>query len=228
MTSEFSQSDSMPPPQQQEQEQQQQQQQHSTSEPPQDRAGTRTRTRLPIRTYHCSFCKQILLASTRDVARLPTRQGGGLDKAGILPLPGKTEAEAEGEGGEGREYEEEEEAAKKGIGKGKEQAHYTILLSTTAVSTQPTIIRRQDGFEKRFLIRCGRCRVVCGYALDKIHFPLKKDKNGGGDAEGKDDGADVVYILPGAVVETGEMMRNTENKVDMTGWEKWEDHVPAT
>ena len=156
-------------------------------------------------------------------------------------MPGKMEMEEADveEGEEGRDKDEDAyggDAEMSGSGKRKgekekekEQLHYTILLSTTAPSTQPTIIRRQDGFEKRFLIRCGRCRVVCGYALDRIHFPMKKDRDDGEDVEGDtgDGGAEVVYILPGAVVETGEMIRNTENKVDMAGWARWEDLVPS-
>ncbi|KAL1959772.1 hypothetical protein VTO42DRAFT_1358 [Malbranchea cinnamomea] len=232
----------------------------------------RLRKRLPIRTHHCAFCKQILLATTQDLARLPRRGGAGLDKAIILPLPSRTqeeeeeeEAMLEAEDGEGREAEAEagagarmrEESGSRspprdggsttttttsdgntpGVDKPRsenggekgwaQQKHYTILLSTTSLASQPTVIRRQDGFEKRFMIRCGRCRLICAYVLDRIHFPQKKGENEEGETE-QDRGAEVVYILPGAVVETGEMMANTQNKVDMAEWERWEGLVGAS
>ncbi|KAI9750642.1 MAG: hypothetical protein M1815_001677 [Lichina confinis] len=46
---------------------------------------------------------------------------------------------------------------------------YSLLLSTVQ-DRRPLIVRREDGFEKRWLWRCGRCRVVVGYQLDPIHF----------------------------------------------------------
>lgn len=194
--------------------------------------------------------------------RLSRREGGGLDRAVILPLPSEEqEQEQEQERVEEDEDEDEDESESGNEGEDEggpskaeneekvgdapapapvpvrterqtgeeekgEQQHYTILLSTTSPSTQPTMIRRTDGFEKRFLIRCGRCRLACGYALDRIHFPQKKKEEAeeGGKSDG---GADVVYILPGAVVETEDMMSNTENTVDTAGWERWEDLVPS-
>lgn len=44
----------------------------------------------------------------------------------------------------------------------------------------PVVVRRADGFEKRVLHRCARCRTIIGYKLE--------DKNRGGD---------VFYVLPG-------------------------------
>lgn len=55
------------------------------------------------------------------------------------------------------------------------------------------VIRREDGFEKRVLLRCGRCRLVVGYRLDQSQL------GGDGDAE------KVVYLLPGGLVTTEEM-----------------------
>ncbi|OAX77288.1 hypothetical protein ACJ72_08416 [Emergomyces africanus] len=143
----------------------------------------------------------------------------------------------------------------------KQQQHYTILLSTTTPDRQPTMIRREDGFEKRLLLRCGRCRVVMGYALDEVHFantdhnkfgssePKVARREGGGrgeggkgkeSAEGGDDeeeegrdkeqrererkrkkAEEVVYILPGALVETEEMGKR-EIRVETEEWAGWE------
>lgn len=113
---------------------------------------------------------------------------------------------------------EAEGAVNKGKGKAIAKAFeptipsqgYTILLSLFP-SPNTTIIRREDGFEKRVLYKCGRCRVVVGYAIVE---------GGGGDAmeidggEGVGDGKSggerydgkVIYILPGGVVGTDVMV----------------------
>ncbi|EEQ91254.1 uncharacterized protein BDCG_06374 [Blastomyces dermatitidis ER-3] len=237
-------------------------------------------TRLSIKTYHCTFCNHLLLASTRDLHLLPRRREPARDRALILPLPKAGAGEEEEEGEEEGESEVEngaedageaagdtvqrgtDEPTTKSRGKKKtklesaqqeqqqqQQQHYTILLSTTIPDRKPTMIRREDGFEKRLLLRCGRCRVVMGYALDEIHFAAAAaaaaaGEGGGGDGDGKTakekedvdgegDGEDnkedrgrerrrrkaeeVVYILPGALVETGEM-----GKVEMEEWAGWE------
>ncbi|KFY29179.1 hypothetical protein V493_02502 [Pseudogymnoascus sp. VKM F-4281 (FW-2241)] len=76
-----------------------------------------------------------------------------------------------------------------------------------------TTIRREDGFEKRILWRCGRCRVVVGYELDPSHFETAVAGGGGGDAEEgssatrRESGGigRVLYILPGWVQSTEHM-----------------------
>lgn len=59
---------------------------------------------------------------------------------------------------------------------------------------RPTIIVREDGFEKRLLLRCTRCQVVVGYKLAESHF------------EDAATAEEVVYILPGGLIETGDMI----------------------
>ncbi len=54
-------------------------------------------------------------------------------------------------------------------------------------------MRREDGFEKRRVYRCGRCGVGVGYEVLR---------DGGGE-EGK--GGRVLYLMEGGLVETGEM-----------------------
>ncbi|OXV07864.1 hypothetical protein Egran_04372 [Elaphomyces granulatus] len=92
--------------------------------------------------------------------------------------------------------------------KGRPNDHYTILLSTTLPDRKPVVIRRHDGFEKRLLLRYGRCRVAMGYLLDEMRLisrpaPLvEADRSntdvGGGDREGPS----VVYVLPQSLVRT--------------------------
>lgn len=67
-------------------------------------------------------------------------------------------------------------------------------------------MRREDGFEKRVLYRCSRCRLVVGYELqtqiqsqgDAMDLDKGKGREG---YDGK-----VVYLLPAGIVSTGVMM----------------------
>ncbi|KAI9888135.1 MAG: hypothetical protein M1823_000070 [Watsoniomyces obsoletus] len=107
---------------------------------------------------------------------------------------------------------------------------YSLLLSTT-LDRRPNIIRREDGFEKRWLWRCGRCRVVVGYQLDVVHYLTTDDEasqnNGavsaaagsttGGNPPGELSGGGttgvrqkpegkVIYLFPGGLRSTEEMV----------------------
>lgn len=65
------------------------------------------------------------------------------------------------------------------------------------------LVRREDGFEKRWLLRCGRCRLVVGYRLDWNQFA---EGGAGGEEVGKRGRRDdVLYLLPGAVMTTEDM-----------------------
>ncbi|RAH42799.1 uncharacterized protein BO95DRAFT_445717 [Aspergillus brunneoviolaceus CBS 621.78] len=178
--------------------------------------------RLPIHTNHCRFCNHLLLATTRTITTLPRRKPPAQDAALILPLP-RAEEEEEDE-------EEDDELDTNNNPKAEnaaaKQPHYTILLSTTIPDRKPTLVRREDGFEKRLLLRCGRCRVVVGYFLDAVHFPSTEiTKEAAGEDE-EDDGnrrAKVVYLLPGALMETGVMEANDVEKLgamdrEWAGW----------
>lgn len=178
---------------------------------------------------------------------------GGKDHAIILPLPVKrkstttttTTTTAEG-GFEDDHDHDKEDKDKKEQPKEKPTPkpkiiHTTILLSTILPDPSKTIIRRTDGFEKRLFLRCGRCRVVMGYFLDAVHFPdfnsnlnpnLKKIESAHVDdeeeGEGDDDDNDsnepkVVYILPGALMETGVLGDGDEKRLrardgEWMGW----------
>ncbi|KFX86190.1 hypothetical protein O988_09723 [Pseudogymnoascus sp. VKM F-3808] len=74
-----------------------------------------------------------------------------------------------------------------------------------------TTVRREDGFEKRILWRCGRCRVVVGYELDPSHFETATAGGSGEVEEGSSatrEGSGVgrvLYILPGWAQSTEHM-----------------------
>ncbi|PGH09234.1 hypothetical protein AJ80_07711 [Polytolypa hystricis UAMH7299] len=157
--------------------------------------------RLPIRTYHCTFCNHLLLSSTRDILNTcARRRSPGLDNALILPIPPPEPSDSESSSGSDSEAEVDEEAqqattssepastTKRNHKREKRTArrarrqrqHTTLLLSTTHPDRKPVIIRRSDGFEKRLCLRCGRCRVVVGYVLDEVHFPSPASLDGGG------------------------------------------------
>jgi hypothetical protein len=179
---------------------------------------TTTTTDIPrhkILTQHCRFCNHLLLATTRTLNTLPRRTGESKDKAIILPLEAKTLAQ---------EPDTNADSATTNV------KHTTVLLSTTIPDRRATLIRREDGIEKRILLRCGRCRVVVGYYLDKVHWgrdTASKAKVEVEGDEGEGEGENVeeerppaVYILPGAVVETGEMGEKSGGVGEME-WRVW-------
>lgn len=116
-------------------------------------------------SYHC-ICTTFVLVTGYDLTRLPERGEPGLDKAIVLPTQNSDDP----------------------------QDQQTIMTNLVA-DRQPTVIRRDDGFEKRTLLRCQRCKLVIAYRLDEAQF-----KNGSAHAQ------DVVYVLPGALMSTEDMM----------------------
>ncbi|EYE98718.1 uncharacterized protein EURHEDRAFT_448310 [Aspergillus ruber CBS 135680] len=159
---------------------------------------------LPIKTHHCRFCNHLLLATTRSLSLLPRRKDPARDAALILPLPKSTTNDDEDETDQNR--------GTKGV------KHYSILLSTSIPDRKATLVRREDGFEKRLFLRCGRCRVVVGYFLDDVHFLGHTDDKGAGEGGG----AKVVYLLPGGLVETGAMGDEDKVKAMDQEWSGWE------
>ncbi|KAB8079368.1 hypothetical protein BDV29DRAFT_199912 [Aspergillus leporis] len=190
------------------------------SHPPQPT--TTSKLRLPVLTHHCRFCNHLLIATTRDIASLPRRKEPAQDKSLILPLPSSSSLEEESD---------DEDNTSPEKSKSKIQKHYTILLSTTVPDRKATLVRREDGFEKRLFLRCGRCRVVVGYYLDGAHFPGTAGSVGVGD-EGEGDGErereeKVVYLLPGALMETGVMVDGDEGRLKGgdAEWRDWSSEI---
>jgi hypothetical protein len=171
-----------------------------------------------IQTYHC-ICTSLLLASTHTLSSLPRRQGSTLDTAIILPVPSsppgqdldqdhslsrsaspeRAEAEADDE-------DEDSRSAAQGLTKDGENdlppQGYTILLSLTP-DRKATVIRREDGFERRLLWRCGRCRLVVGYEIEGADSMDVDDQGKGKELEWK---GKVLYLLPGGIMSTELMM----------------------
>ena len=178
-------------------------------------------SRLKIRTQHCRFCNHLLLATTRTLNTLPRRTGETKDNAIILPLEAKSQISLPSS-----DTDTDTPQAQ------SKTTHATLLLSTTIPDRRATLIRREDGIEKRILLRCGRCRVVMGYYLDKIHWANKSkpvnstntntdaDADGDGETETEAERPPAVYILPGAVVETEEMGEKNGAVGEME-WRAW-------
>ncbi|KAL1992252.1 hypothetical protein VTN49DRAFT_4284 [Thermomyces lanuginosus] len=194
----------------QEQPDQQQQQQQ-----PQSEQDDSPRQRKPIHTYHCPYCNQLLLASTHNIpstasqlqnqsTSLPRRRSPALDEAIIVPLKSTSTSSTT----DTTTIVEEDEGNEGEVDAGGIQDSYSILLSSCVRDKVPMVVRREDGFERRSCLRCGRCKVVMGYFLDH---------QGRGEVE-----EDVLYVLPGALVRTEELGGQDERDRDQT-WRKWLD-----
>ncbi|RDW58164.1 hypothetical protein BP6252_13575 [Coleophoma cylindrospora] len=159
-------------------------------------------TPLPpaIHTYHC-LCSTLVLASTHVLSTLPRRAAPSLDAAIILPLPStlpaytqtpiSTTGSPAPKGSEQETSQENEEAETENE---LPSEGYTTLLALTPDS-KVVVARREDGFERRTVWRCGRCRVVVGYEI------VNGENAGGNEKPGR-----VLYILPGGLM-TSEFMK---------------------
>jgi hypothetical protein len=171
-----------------------------------------------IKTYHC-VCSTLLFATTHVLSDLPRRAEPALDKAYILPLPPASRL-----AGETAEEDDAEPQIRVGSGVG-----YSLLLSTTQ-DRKPTIVRREDGFERRVLLRCGRCKLVVGYKLDEAQFrPAEGGTSGAGVGEGGEetvngmDEVQVVYLLPGGLVSSEDLKNGKTPEV--VEWRQWDTKV---
>ncbi|KAI6713358.1 hypothetical protein JHW43_004075 [Diplocarpon mali] len=153
-----------------------------------------------INTYHC-ICTSLLFATTHTLSSLPLRtphsSSSVSDSAIILPLPSSPPTPSP-------------DALLPAEG-------YTVLLGLTAPSasfSQPTVVRRDDGFEKRVLYRCSRCGVVVGYELHGAGAGANTtagdaDVEMGGTEKGKGrEGQEgiyagkILYILPAGIMSS--------------------------
>jgi hypothetical protein len=73
-----------------------------------------------------------------------------------------------------------------------------------------TLVRREDGFEKRLCWRCERCGVVVGYELQaQVQGGEAMEGVEGEKGKGREEGGvkgKVVYLVPGGVQSTDVMM----------------------
>ncbi|KAH0831723.1 hypothetical protein AYO21_10715 [Fonsecaea monophora] len=131
----------------------------------------------PIRTYHC-LCTTLVLATAHDLNSLPRRNEPVQDGALILAPPVDiTRVES-------LEMLESKPA--------------TSVLLNVAPERRPVMIRREDGFEKRTLLRCIRCKLVLGYNLDDSQF------------EKQEGNPRPVYLLPGGLLSTQDMVEGKQ------------------
>ncbi|KAL1302029.1 hypothetical protein AAFC00_002478 [Neodothiora populina] len=132
-------------------------------------------------TYHC-ICTQLVFATTTWLNRLPTR--ASTDKSHICTLASTSETEDEK----------------------STSPHYATLTNTT-LDANPTVIRLDDGFEKRYFETCARCDLIVGYHLDKSQYEGSKTDKGCRD--------DVVYLIPGGLMTTDEMKSGKKMDADI-------------
>jgi hypothetical protein len=95
---------------------------------------------------------------------------------------------------------------------------YSMLLGM-APEKKVTIVRREDGFEKRILWRCERCRLGVGYEL-QTQLGEAMEVDGGQERGGKGKGKEgeeyegkVIYLLPGGIMSTDVMMGRKGKRV---------------
>ena len=133
----------------------------------------------------------LVLASTYPLDSLPRRAPPSLDQAYIL----RTSAAPQGSelvNPNEPDFSTRVASVLRDIASG-----FSLLFSTTT-DRAPIIIRGEDGFEKRTLLRCGHCNLVIGYQLDARHY--------GGNAEVQEQRArEVVYLLSGGLVESEDL-----------------------
>ncbi|KAG9525115.1 hypothetical protein KCV07_g1350, partial [Aureobasidium melanogenum] len=133
----------------------------------------------PEMTVHTyhCICTQLVLASTSTLESLKTRSS---DSSHILPLPDLSSTSS--------------------------TSHYASLANTIT-DTKPTVIRCEDGFEKRYFHKCGRCELSIGYSLDKSQFEDTNTSSGPRE--------DVMFLIPGGLMSTENMKSGKDMDVEI-------------
>lgn len=85
------------------------------------------------------------------------------------------------------------------------KSHCASILNTSCDS-KPTVIRREDGFEKKYFHRCIRCDLKVAYQLDKSQY---EGETGHGAKQ------DVVYLLPNGLQSTEDMKHGKTIDLDV-------------
>ncbi|GAM88293.1 hypothetical protein ANO11243_063260 [Dothideomycetidae sp. 11243] len=120
---------------------------------------------------HCA-CQQLLLASVTPLDKLPRRK---TDRAVVVPLPDAPArlSSATGETHYARLAQPLEE--------------YVFTPIAGATTAPEVVIALEDGYEKRHLLRCGRCFLTWGYMLSWASFSDSASRTGRRE--------DVVYVF---------------------------------
>lgn len=84
-------------------------------------------------------------------------------------------------------------------------------MQALTTDTAATVLKLDDGFEKRYPVRCARCGLAAGYFLDASAFAGREGEVG--------PRRDVLYVLPGGLMTTEEMRegRRMEAEVGKVG-----------
>lgn len=153
-----------------------------------------------IHTYHC-LCSTLLLATPYPLSALPRRAPPSLDAAYILPLPplsrpqtSSTTSTTTNTTNTTTTTTNTNAISTPHDNDGDGAPLPSLLTANMRPARRALVVRREDGFEKRRLYRCGRCGVGVGYEV------LREGK-------GEGEGGKVVFLMEGGLVETGEMGR---------------------
>ncbi|KAI9714108.1 MAG: hypothetical protein M1828_001230 [Chrysothrix sp. TS-e1954] len=172
-----------------------------------------------LHTYHC-LCTTHLLTTSHTLSSLPRRKPPTLDRAYFLPYsrpskrvrhiyPQPFPEESSGSSqlyGKGSDDEADADAGDP-RSRAERGAGTTVLHNTSA--DDAIIIRKEDGFEKRWLWRCARCDLVVGYWLGWPESSGEEDEgqDGAGEVKKKEGRRpDVLFVLPSALVSTPDMV----------------------
>lgn len=66
------------------------------------------------------------------------------------------------------------------------------LLNVT--QDEEVVVEVANGFERRRLIKCTKCKLIVGYKLDQTHYP-----------DSSIDAENIAYLLPGGLMSTEDM-----------------------
>jgi hypothetical protein len=130
-------------------------------------------------TYHC-LCSTLILASKYQLSELPQRHEPVKDHALKLPMPYELLSANDARVSE---------------------ADLSSTLHNVTPDRKAVMIRREDGFEKRRVMRCQRCQLALGYVLEDAHSQQSP-----------------LYLLPGGLVSTEDMMAG--KPPEPAAWEK--------
>lgn len=73
-----------------------------------------------------------------------------------------------------------------------------ILHIAISAEERSTVLKLEDGFEKRYAVNCARCGLLFAYQLDLCQFEETKSENGRR--------KDVLFVIPGGLMTTEEMV----------------------
>jgi hypothetical protein len=152
----------------------------------------------PTYTYHC-LCSQLVLASSKPITSHSQRAGESADKAYCVRVADTNKLldddDDDDDNDNGNDKPNSDETASSSSTAKKPSA----VLINVLHQRQPLMLRRSDGFEKRFHRRCVRCNLVIGYHLDAAQYDSSQPAG---------IRADVVYILPDALTLSDDLMKD--------------------